>query len=213
MKVLVITANPKKSGALASLTDQAARGAADSGAAVEVIRLADLDIGYCRFCLKCHENAGPDISYCVLKDDINALLDKIRDADAFVMACPASGGHANAIMRTFIERTTWTLGSPTRNVLWVRGCPETRLLDKDRRAAMITTAGVVPAWSRVFCNGQTREMRSHAKGIFNASIVGSVYGGLVFKHGVRQRDLRKAYRLGRVLTEASTDRRDRCQVY
>jgi multimeric flavodoxin WrbA len=51
MKVLVITGNPKKSGALATLTEEAARGAGEDGAEVEWIRLREKDIGFCRFCL------------------------------------------------------------------------------------------------------------------------------------------------------------------
>ncbi|MHB8894376.1 MAG: flavodoxin family protein [Candidatus Geothermincolia bacterium] len=203
MKVLVLTANPRKAGALATLTAEAARGAVDGGAQVEEVRLADRNIAYCKFCLKCHEDLGSAIAYCVQKDDMNELMDSIREADAYVMACPASGGHANAIMKTLIERTTWTLGSATRNVLWVKGCPGSRIADKQRRAVTITTAGVVPTWSRVLCNGSTREMSSHARGIFNAEIIGKLYAGSIFKRGVTARQRRKAYSLGRALTERS----------
>lgn len=49
MRVLVITSNPKTKGALASLTEEAVRGATEAGAEVEQIRLADCDIGYCKF--------------------------------------------------------------------------------------------------------------------------------------------------------------------
>ena len=42
MKVLLITSNPKRKGALATLTAEAARGAEEAGAEVEVRRLAEM---------------------------------------------------------------------------------------------------------------------------------------------------------------------------
>jgi putative NADPH-quinone reductase len=203
MKVLVISGNPKKSGALAELTAEAARGASENGADVEEVRLAEKDLGYCRFCMKCHEDIDSPVSFCVQKDDLNGILEKVRDADCYILACPASGGHANAIMKTFIERTTWTLGRPTRNILWVKGCPESRIADRRRYAASITTAGVVPTWSRAFCNGSTREMCSHARGMFNAKIVGRLYAGSILKRGVTGSDKVRAHVLGRRLVETA----------
>lgn len=202
MKVLIVSGNPKKKGALASLVGEAARGATDGGAQVEEARITALDIGYCRFCLQCHDDVDSPIARCALADDMPDLLEKVRAADGLILACPASGGHANAVMKTFIERTTWTLGRPTRNVLWVKGCPESRITDKQRYAVTITTAGVVPTWSRAVCNGSTREMSSHAEGIFNAKVVRRVYAGSIMKRGFRPADMRRAYAAGRELAEA-----------
>lgn len=201
MKVLVITGNPKKSGALADITAEAVRGAADGGAEVEEIRLADKEIGYCRFCLKCHDDVDSTIAACALEDDMADILERIREADGFILACPASGGHPNALMKTFMERTCWTLGRPTRRILLVKGCPECRIADRKRRAVILTTAGVVPTWMRVFCNGMTREMASHARGLFNAEIVGRVYAGLIIKRGLTEGDKVKAYAAGKALAE------------
>ncbi len=80
MKVLAITGNPKKKGALATLVEEAARGAAAGGAEVEEIRIADRDIGYCRFCMTCREDHGPGIASCAQKDDMGEILEKIKDA-------------------------------------------------------------------------------------------------------------------------------------
>jgi multimeric flavodoxin WrbA len=202
MKVLAITGNPKKKGALADLTAEVVRGAGDGGAEVEVVLLAELEIGHCRFCLKCHEDAGPAIAQCVQKDDMAGVLRKIAEADGYILACPTSGGHASVLMRTLIERTAWTLGSPTRRVLWVRGCPDSRIRDKQRFAVVLTTAGLVPTWSRAFANGANREMAEMAKGLFNAKVVGRVYGGAVFKHGATRRTRDRAREAGVVLAES-----------
>ena len=202
MIILAITGNPKRSGALATLTEEAVRGAEAGGADVETIRLAEKDIKPCRFCLRCREDVDSRIATCTQKDDMAEILPKIADADAFILACPMSGGHANAYMKIFEERCCFTLGKATRRILWVKGCPESRIADRERQAAVITTTGVVPAWSRVLCNGSTREMASLARGIFNARVAGTLYAGLINVRGLRERDRLKAYELGRSLAAA-----------
>lgn len=201
MKILLITGNPKEKGALATLTGEACRGAKDGGADIEEIRLIDKNIGYCKFCLACHKDIDSDISRCVQKDDLMEILEKIKEAEGLILACPTSGDYPNSLMKTFIERTTWTLGRPTRNILWVKGCPESRISKKQRHAIVLTTAGVVPTWSRMFCNGSIREMCSHARGIFNANIVGKLYAGAIITHGLLERDKRRAYEMGRALAK------------
>lgn len=203
MKVLVITGNPKQSGALATLTGEAARGAAEAGAEVEMIRLAEMDIRHCRFCLRCREDLGSSIAACVQKDDMAETLRKIVEADGFILACPTSSGHQNAIMKTFEERCVFTLGKPTRKILWVKGCPESRIADRQRHAAVVTTAGVIPAWSRFTCYGAVREMCGLAGGLFNAEITGKLYAGLINVRGLTKRNKRKAYELGASLASAS----------
>ncbi|MBU1669947.1 MAG: NAD(P)H-dependent oxidoreductase [Actinobacteria bacterium] len=199
MKVLAITGNPKKKGSLADLTAEVVRGVEEGGVEVEVVRLADLNLGYCRFCLKCRDATGPQIASCVQEDGLAGLIEKILEADGFILACQTSGGHASVLMKTLIERTCYTLGSPTRRILWVYGCPDCRIRDKQRFAVVVTTAGVVPTWSRAFCNGANREMAQHAEGIFNAKVVGRLYGGNVWKHGVTRRVMRKALKAGHAL--------------
>lgn len=51
---------------------------------MEMIRLTDLDIKACKACYTC---LPPDVP-CHIKDDLNFLLDKIRAADAVVLAAP-----------------------------------------------------------------------------------------------------------------------------
>lgn len=201
MKLLVITANPKKKGALATLTGEVARGARDYGVEVEEARLADMDIGYCRFCLKCRQDLDSAIGPCAQKDDMGPLTEKIVAADGIVLACPTSGGHSNAIMRTFFERTCWTMGRATRNILWVKGCPEARPGVKRKVGATVTTAGIVPTWSRFFCYGATKEMSAHMGPLLSCDVVSNLWVGKINVKGLKERDRRRAYKLGRVLAE------------
>lgn len=201
MKVLAISGNPKSSGALATLSEEAVRGAVDGGAEVETIRLAEKDIGCCRFCLTCLEDSGAEIATCVQKDDMAEILYKIKEADGFILSCPMSAGHMNACMKIFEERCVMTLCTPTRKILWVSGIPESRIADKRRSAVTITTTGVIPNVLRPFFHGSTREMASIARDIFNADVVGNLYAGRLWFRKLSRREKKKAYKLGRSLVE------------
>jgi multimeric flavodoxin WrbA len=197
MKALVITANPKKKGALATLTAEATRGLSDSGVDVEEIRLADHDIGYCNFCFKCIRDTESEIGGCSQDDDMKQILEKAKEADGFVFASQVSSGHASARFKTFVERSTYTAGVAGRS-LFLQGVPETRLTDKKRFAVTVVTAGAIPSWLRVFCNTATRQMSELARGGYNARVIGKLYAGMI-RNGLKDRDREKAYSLGRKL--------------
>jgi multimeric flavodoxin WrbA len=202
MRVLAISGNPKSSGALATLTEEAARGAAETGAEVEFIRLAEQDINCCRFCLTCFEDMDSQIAECVQKDDMEGILRKIVDTDGFILSCPMSGGRENSYMKIFEERCVLTLCRATKRMLHVKGIPESRIADKQRYAVTITTAGIIPNHMRIFFNGSTKEMRGMAKGVFNAKVVGSLFAGRLVYRGLSKREKKKAYRLGKNLAES-----------
>lgn len=207
MKVLAITGNPKGKGALETLTEEVMRGAVQAGAEVELIRLADRDIGYCRFCMKYREDPEAPIAPCSQKDDTDDILEKIREADGLIMACPVSSAHANAIMKTFIERTCWRLWRPPKNALKYIGWQESRIKDRQRYLVTITTAGGIPTFLRFFINGSTREMSSLARHNMNAKVSGRLYSGPLFHRGLRDGEKGLAFELGHTLVEA-VKRRD-----
>ena len=182
MKVLLITSNPKRKGALATLTAEAARGAEEAGAEVEVIRLAEKNIGYCRFCMACYRDAKAPVGPCSQDDDMKSILERIRAADGFIMATPLSSAHANARFKTFFERCTYTAGRPAR-MLWIYGLPRSRFTDKDRYAVTIVSAGNMPNWLKPFCNAATRQMKELAARGFNARTIGSLYAGSLRSRG------------------------------
>ncbi|MDR2340560.1 MAG: flavodoxin family protein, partial [Deltaproteobacteria bacterium] len=69
----------------------------------ELVRLAPLEMRVCMACKKCADN-----NRCVMNDDVNGLLDKIEEADAFVLSGYPSFGSLNALTKVFIERN-WPL--------------------------------------------------------------------------------------------------------
>ena len=200
MRVLVITSNPKKKGALASLTEEAVRGATDAGAVVEEIRLADCDIGYCRFCMTCFKDRESPIGPCVQEDDMKWILEKLKEADGYVMVSPVSSGHLNARFKTFFERCCYTAGRAGR-MLGIEGPPETRFTDKRRYTVTIVSAGCIPTWLRAFNNTATKQMAELSKCAFNSKVVGREYAGNLTFGGYKKSYGDKAYGLGRSLAE------------
>lgn len=199
MKIIVINANPKKRGALATLIEEASAGARESGADVEEIRIADQNIGHCTFCMTCYKDTESAIGRCFQHDDMQWILPKLKEADGYIMATQVSSGHANAIMKTFIERSVFTAGASKGTILWIKGVPVTRFTDKKRFAITIATAGAVPAWLRIFCNTATSQMKEMASCSFNANVVGELYAGELIAKGLQESDIQRARRLGQKL--------------
>lgn len=98
--VLILSASPRKQGNSDLLCDRFAKGAAESGHAVEKVFLADRNIGYCRGCGACGSTHR-----CVQKDDMAEILDKMVAADVIVLATPVYFYSMDGQMKTFIDRT------------------------------------------------------------------------------------------------------------
>lgn len=98
--VLILSGTPRVGGNSDVLCDQFAKGASEAGNSVEKIRIADKKIGFCTGCYGC-ESSGK----CVQKDDMEAILDKMIDADVIVMATPVYFYTMDAQMKALIDRT------------------------------------------------------------------------------------------------------------
>ena len=99
--VLILSGSPRKGGNSDLLCDEFARGAQESGHAVEKIRVAAQKIHPCSACYYCREHGGE----CVHKDDMAALLQKMIDADVIVLASPVYFYSIDAQLKAVIDRT------------------------------------------------------------------------------------------------------------
>lgn len=104
-KVLIISGTPRKGGNSEILCEQFAKGATEAGNDVELIRLREKDIGFCRACYACTSKGS-----CVFKDDVPGIVDKMYDADVIVMASPVYFYSVDAQLKALIDRTVsrWT---------------------------------------------------------------------------------------------------------
>lgn len=99
MKVLAISASPRRGGNSDVLCDEFLRGAAESGHTVQKIRLAEKQIAPCLACYACSEN-----HVCVQHDDMAGVLAALRAADVIALATPVYFYGICAQMKTMIDR-------------------------------------------------------------------------------------------------------------
>jgi len=99
-KVLLLSGSPRKGGNSDILCEQFAKGAEESGNQTEKIYIQDLKIGCCRACYACRKS-----HLCVQKDDMEALLGKMVEADVIVLATPVYFYSMDGQMKTMIDRT------------------------------------------------------------------------------------------------------------
>jgi multimeric flavodoxin WrbA len=99
MKVLGILGSPRVGGNSDILLDQALAGAKEAGASVEKVILAKKRISGCLDCGKCNK-AG----VCVIKDDMQAILKKILEADVIIHSVPLYFWAMTAQMKAYLDR-------------------------------------------------------------------------------------------------------------
>ncbi len=141
MKILAISGSPVKEGNL----DRTVKAVAEaSGLEYEFIKLSHYKIDPCLACLKCVET-----NHCVQKDDNSKILEeKIRDADAVILAGYPTFATTDARTKTFCERTY----SLRHIKVLLKGKP-----------AVVVAGGykanqAVEDWLKLFCKAQGMEV-------------------------------------------------------
>ncbi len=99
--ILIISSSPRKNGNSQMLCEQFKKGAEAKGHNAEIVRIMDMNIGFCRACDACMKNGGS----CVLKDDMAMVLELFKKADVLVLATPVYFYGISAQMKAFIDRT------------------------------------------------------------------------------------------------------------
>lgn len=106
MKVLGIAGSPRRGGNTDMLLEQAMAGAKEAGAETEIIALCELDISPCLHCDGCLEEGK-----CVIDDDMQAVYEKLREADRLIVASPMFFMAITAQTKAMIDRcqALWAL--------------------------------------------------------------------------------------------------------
>ncbi len=109
MKVLAVNASPHRDkGNTGLILSPFLTGMREHGAEIEVLYTKTMDIKPCLGCLKCWVKT-PGV--CVLKDDMEGVLPKIKAADVFVFATPLYWDGVSGPMKMFMDRMT-PMGQP-----------------------------------------------------------------------------------------------------
>jgi multimeric flavodoxin WrbA len=149
LKVLGLVASPRKNGNSEILVKEMLA-AMPADVDKEMIRLTSLDVKLCNACYACL----PAEKCCVIKDDLDFLLDKIRAADAIVIAaaCYFLGPHTS--IKTINDRLVSVLAESAAYA--------------GKRCVTVTTYGI-PGWE-----GYAREAVNNFAGFLHLEVVGNM---------------------------------------
>ena len=99
--IVVLSGSPRKGANSDTMVSAFVDGAKSAGKNVVVFRTADMKIGGCLGCGHCFIETGT----CVQKDDMIAILDALKTADALVLASPVYFWDVTAQLKLAIDRT------------------------------------------------------------------------------------------------------------
>ncbi len=99
--IVVIASSPRRNGNSNALVKAFAEGATAAGHSVEVVRLADKKIEFCRGCMVCNQT-----NICVIRDGMKEIVEKLLAADVVVFATPVYYYSVSGQLKTFFDRTS-----------------------------------------------------------------------------------------------------------
>ena len=99
MKVILISGSPKVHGNTAQLMQICAETIREAGVEAEVISFADKKIEACGACGQCKK-----LGKCALDDDLNEIMDKIREAQGLIVGSPVYFGTARGDVMCALQR-------------------------------------------------------------------------------------------------------------
>lgn len=103
MKILAFMGSPRGNGNTARLLKRIQE-LAPKRCEVEILSLLDYEIRGCMGCTHCQQDT--EHFTCVQQDDVNRLLQKIREADAVLYGTPLYGHNYSGQMKIFLDRHT-----------------------------------------------------------------------------------------------------------
>ena len=99
MKAIGIIGSPRVGGNTEILTKHTLKAIEEEGLTTELIRLAGLDIRPCNACMVCKSEEG-----CPIEDDLFPLYNKMKEAEAIILASPVYFSAVPGLLKAFIER-------------------------------------------------------------------------------------------------------------
>jgi multimeric flavodoxin WrbA len=111
MKILAVIGSPRKKGNTYSVVEQIRENLFALGEDInfEYLFLKDLNLQTCVGCFTCISKGE---SMCPLKDDRDAIMSKMMEADGIIFAAPCYCMAVPGIMKNFIDRFAYTIHRP-----------------------------------------------------------------------------------------------------
>ncbi len=107
MKVIALNGSPRPIGNTSNILNEVTDQFEREGVEAEIVHLYEYRFVNCNVCLTCEIRGD---GRCMDEDDgFNELLDKLRQADAILLAAPTYMNACPSVMQTFLERAALVL--------------------------------------------------------------------------------------------------------
>ena len=107
MKVIALNGSPRPIGNTSNILNEVIDMFEREGVEAEIIHLYEYNFTNCNVCLTCEIRGD---GRCMDEDDgFNDILDRLREADAIILASPTYMNACSSVMQTFLERAALVL--------------------------------------------------------------------------------------------------------
>lgn len=199
MKILAINGSYRETGITDQVLGFMAEKLSNEGAEVDVVLLRDYPIEFCLNCRACTQQPGKQPGECVHHDGMQALVEKISAADAYILAAPTNFGSVTAIFKRFMERLTVFGYWP-----WGVMAPKYRLADEVKKKAILISSCAAPGFLGRWLYATHGQLKMTAK-IIGAKSIGCLFLGLTAENADARVSDRKKSAIQRLLAKLKTD--------
>ncbi len=147
----------------------------ESGSKVEIVLLRECAIGFCQNCRECTQLPGDRPGECVQHDGMLDLVEKIEQADGYILASPTNFGSVTAIFKRFMERLLVYSYWP-----WHKNYPEFRKANAARKKALLISSSAAPRIFGRWIYSSNSQLKMTAQTI-GADSIGTQFTGLIGK--------------------------------
>lgn len=172
-KILVINGSYRDDG----ITDQAIGIAVqfleEAGIPVETILLREYPIQFCLNCRECTQVSGSAPGRCIQADGMQALVDKIEQSSAYILAAPTNFGSVTAIFKRFMERLIVYAYWP-----WDKKFPQFRKAKQPKKKALLISSSAAPGFFGRWLYDSSKQLKMVAETI-GAKSVGILFTGMI----------------------------------
>lgn len=117
-KVILLSGSPKPEGNTFQVLHESLKVIESLGVEAELISLAGKKIQSCLACGKCAE-----LKKCIIQDDMNDIIEKVRNAQGFIVGSPVYYGTARGDLMSALQRIGKVSGATDRFLSWKVGGP------------------------------------------------------------------------------------------
>ena len=175
IKILAINGSYRKNGFTDQTVETFAQHLAAAGAEIELIFLRNYPIEFCLNCRACTQQPGAAPGECLHHDGMRELINKIEQADCYILASPTNMGSVTAIFKRFMERLVVYAYWP-----WDMNGPQYRKAKSPKKKAILVSSCAAPGVLGRWFFGTNKQLKMTAK-IIGAEIIGTLFTGMIAK--------------------------------